>query len=119
MRKYVATILLDPNDRYVDAEGNLPKRPRWDKKLLAALVAGETVSHKGYKLLPPSIRETVEVSHMIEPYPITIEEIDALADILIVSRSPEPLRNGKTFRLNNFVLIMLSKDIEIWKRKTL
>ena len=117
MNKIVATILLDPEDKYVCENDRLPTRPLYDKELFSSLVNLETVSKKGYSLLPPSIRSTVDVSDEIEPYPVSIDEIDALTDILIVSRSNHNCKEGKVFRLDKFKLILKRDTIEIWRRK--
>ncbi len=111
----VGTILLTHNNYYVDQAGNLPVRPKHDKKLLTELCIGKTVSNAGYELLPPSIQKLCMVSDR-PIVPITIQELGQ-CDILIVSRSPQELVEGKVFRLDNFNCIVKDRKIEIWSKK--
>lgn len=109
----VGTILLSKNNRYIGATGLLPKRPKFDKKLLTELLAynGE-VSNAGYNLLPLSIKARVVVrSHY--NVPITIKELNN-CDLLIVSRSKERIKGGKKFRFKNFKNLVKTKKVEIW-----
>jgi hypothetical protein len=117
MNKIVATILLDPNDKYICEENRLPTRPLFDKELLYSLVKGETISQKGWEMLPPSMRADVILNDRVEPYPITVDEIGALTDILIVSRSNHSCKDGKVFRLDKFKLILKQPNLEIYRRK--
>jgi len=120
MSKITGTILLDRRDHYVDDEGNLPERPVGDKEWLSALVKGAIISIEAGEMLPPSIRGlAVAITCRVEPTcPITIPEIDALSDILIVVRSSDvTIMSGKVFKFHNFNLILTSKEIEIWCRK--
>ena len=112
-----STILLDPNDRYVDNNGKLPTRPFFDKELLHALSYNTCVSKSGYKMLPPSIRKNVYINNNNITCAITINEIANLSNVLIVVRSNKNLLNGKKFRLNNFKNLIIKKNIEIWIRK--
>ena len=116
----VGTILLDPFDRYVDEEGNLPSpRPIFDKDLLRELVKGEIISNEGFELLPPSIANVAkDITSKREPtVPITISEIDALSDILIVVRTTKAISGNRTFRFDNFKMIVKQPSLEIWVRK--
>jgi hypothetical protein len=112
----LATILLTIDDEYL-CDGDLPDRPQFDKKLLASIIKGETVSHEGYRMLPPSLQELVSITHGEPTAPITVPEINGLADILIVSRSRSRCHNGKKFRFDNFERILEQGQIEIWRRK--
>jgi len=116
----ITTLLLTKNDQYL-IEGRLPKRPDFDKDLLAGLAKGLTVSKKGYDMLPNSIKKEVHCPIGIskEPnFPITIPEISGLADILLVVRSLEiGGSDSKVFRFDNFELLLKQRDIEIYMRK--
>ena len=109
----VGTILLTKSNKYVDASGNLPKRPKFDKELLTSLVAKEgKVTEEGYNMLPLSIqKQTIVNNH--DWMPITIKEL-AKADLLIVSRSTEDFEGGKVFRLDNFRCLVKDRKVEIW-----
>lgn len=113
----VGTILLNPQDMYVNTKGNLPARPSFDKAFLAGLCDGESVSLDGYRLLPPSMRKIVTCSPMFN-MAVTIPEL-AEVDLLIVSRSSEIFEGGKVFRFNDFIQILKTEEIEIWKKKSL
>ena len=112
-----STLLLSADNYYVDANGNLPHRPEFDKKLLAALCKDQYVSLDGYKMLPPSIRDTAQLAKQEPTVGITIPEIDGLTDLLIVVRSFIPLGRGKKFRLDKFERIVQLSSLEIWRRK--
>lgn len=110
----IGTILLTPNNEYVDFEGNLPLRPAQDKQLLSGLCKDRWVSEAGYALLPPSIKKDVLINKFWTDIAITIPELSKV-DLLIVSRSPEnfPIL-GKVFRLDKFNKIYTSKELELW-----
>lgn len=111
----VGTILLTKADKYVDASGNLPKRPSFDKVLLTSLCKNQRVSDEGYSMLPLSIQKIVTVDSTIT-MPITIAEI-AKSDLLIVSRSQEEINAGKVFRFDNFKCLVKDRKVELWIRK--
>lgn len=111
----VGTILLTHDNLYVDLHGNLPERPKHDKLLLSEICKGQVVSDEAYSMLPLSIQKLCTVG-TIPTVPITIREL-ADCQILIVSRSPKSLLAGKTFRLDNFNLIVKDRKIEIWSKK--
>ena len=115
----VGTILLDSEDKYTDEVGNMPTSPAMNKVWLKALVKDEIISTQAYGILPKSISKVAKaVTNETEPTtPITIEEIDALSDILIVVRSLSLLENGKKFRFDNFSPVFKTELIEIWVRK--
>ena len=115
----ISTILLTKDDQYL-IDGRLPSRPSFDKGLLTGLAKGLTVSKKGYEMLPPSIKENVfnTSGSVAQPqFPVTIPEIAAVSDILLVVRSSE-LGGGdsKVFRFDNFKLMLKQRDIELWER---
>ena len=117
-QKIYSTILLDENDNYL-CEEKLPHRPLWDKELLKSMVSEEIISKQAAELLPKSIRETARaVTNEIQPtIGITIKEISALSDILIVIRSTKICKGtGKKFRFTNFKRILREFNLEIWKR---
>jgi len=113
----VGTILLTKSNKYVDANGNLPKRPKFDKTLLEGILAtAGTVSSVGYDMLPPSIQRRVVVTGddaNTDYTPVTIGEL-AMSELLIVSRSPEDFEGGKEFRLDNFKCLVKDRKVEIW-----
>jgi len=116
----IATILLTKDDQYL-VKGRLPRRPDYDKELLTGLAVGMIVSKAGFDMLPNSIKREVHcpVGMSKEPnFPITIKEIDGLADILLVVRSLEISgSDSKVFRFDNFELLLKQREIELWKRK--
>ena len=114
----ISTILLSSDNFYVNENGELPKpRPPHDKQLLATLCKGQSVSQKAYDMLPPSIREVVKVTELEPTIGITIPEINALTDLLIVSRSNELIVRGKKFDLErSFKLLVKDRKIELWER---
>jgi len=113
----VALILLTPNNVYVSNDGKLPKRPEFDKSLLASVIDGELVSPLGYSMLPPSMQKVTKPgpSRGGGTFPITIPEIDT-AKMLIVSRSNNEME-GKVFRMDNFKILVKQDQLEIWIRK--
>ena len=114
----VSTILLSADGYYIDANGNLPHRPEFDKRLLKALVKNQVISWNAYNILPDSIlKDAKEVSNNEPTVGITIPEIDGLTDLLIVVRNLIPLGRGKKFRLDKFERIVHLSAIEIWRRK--
>jgi len=115
--KIYATLLLDENDHYVYDNGNLPNRTQWDKKLLSNIINKELVTNAGMELLPPSLQEKVRLTQGVPTVPITVPEIEALADILIITRVASTGQPGKKFRLDNFIPILKEQRIEVWRRK--
>lgn len=113
----IGLILLSSDGCYVDDRRQLPYRPSWDKELLTAFVRCNTVSEKGYALLPPSIQQLTSITLGIPTMAITIPELDSLPNILLVTRSPRKVRNGKPFRLDNYRKIAESFQLEIYIRK--
>ena len=115
----IATLNLTKDNVYVMENGKLPLRQDFDKELLTGLARGMIVSKKGFNMLPNSIKKEVHCPLGIarDPnFPVTIKEIDALADIIIVVRSVE-IGRGKEFRFTNFNLMLRQRDIELWVRK--
>ena len=114
----IATLNLTRDNVYVMENGDLPSRQMYDKDLLTGLAKGLTVSKAGYDMLPKSIKK--EVYHFNttqEPqFPVTIKEIDALADIIIVVWSNE-IGRGKEFRFDSFELMLKQRDISLYRRK--
>jgi len=110
-------LLLTEDNMYVDDRGNLPHRPTYDKALLRTLVSLNTVTHRGYDLLPKSIQEVATISNTDPTLVLTIQEIDALADFLIIIRSARKVSGGKKFKLDKFERIAAPGQIELWNRK--
>ena len=125
----INTILLDKNNHYVDHNGKLPERPKFDKKLLYAFCYNQIVSPAGYNLLPNSIRRVVTIAprersewNLYTPQitkGITIKEIADLSTVLLIIRSKKTIKKGKKFRLNNFHNILKNKYIELWIRNNI
>ena len=117
MNKTICTLLLDERDNYTYTNGKLPIRPLWDKDLLKTFIKNETLSKEGHTMLPPSLKEGASITHSKEPYPITVPEIDAIADILIITRGKSRGVDGRKFRLTKFERILSTQGLEIWRRK--
>jgi len=111
----VGTILLTKSNKYVDADGNLPKRPSFDKELLRGLVSGKRVSGYSYLMLPPSIQKLCYCKEFgsEEHFPISIKEL-AQTELLIVIRSTEEFSRGKEFKFDNFKCLAKDRRIELW-----
>lgn len=114
----VNTILLDLNDNYVDANGNLPERPVYDKELLKAFASNQVVTQKGYDSLPPSMRKLLVVTKDVKEITmaVTIPEISKYSDLLVVNRSTKALVNGKRFRLDGFKLLTKQGQLELYTK---
>ena len=112
----IGTLLLTENDYYIDDRKNLPRRTTWDKALLTSLVSMNTITHKGYMLLPPSIQEVATIHNSDPSMAVTIKEVDALADLLMITRSARLTRGGKKFKFTHFKCILKEPRFEIWKR---
>jgi len=112
----VGLILLTENNVYVSNEGNLPKRPPFDKALLKSIVSGEKVSLQGYETLPPSIQAIIAQGPAQggDTFPITIPEIGTVK-LLIISRSNVEME-GKQFRMDNFRRLVKQDQLELWIR---
>ena len=113
----INTILLSKDGNYVGPNGELPKRPDYDKELLTAFCKNQIVSEKGMKGLPPSMRKIVKMQSMHDEeitMAVTIPEIATYSDVLLVNRSLENLENGKKFRLDNFKLLTKQGQLEIY-----
>jgi hypothetical protein len=113
----IGTILLTEDNCYVDDRKQLPHRAIWDKEWLTTLVSLNTISKKGYDMLPPSMQKVANVTHGEPSLAITIPELDELPDLLFVIRSTRRVSNGKKFKLDKYKRIAASCQIEIWKRK--
>jgi hypothetical protein len=112
----INTILLSKDSKYVSADGNLPKRPPYDKALLSAFCKDKVVSERGFNTLPNSLQKLVikQVGNQAITLGVTIPEIDEYSNVLLVSRSDEVLEGGKPFRMNKFHCLIKNKDIEVW-----
>jgi len=115
----INTILLSSNGCYVDENGNLPVRPKYDKELLSAFCKNATVSQKSFNSVPPSMQKYLRIYDETKEITaaFSISEIARLSDVLIVNRSSEELENGKKFRFDNFKLLTKQGNIEIWIKK--
>ena len=112
----VATLLLDINDMYVNKDGGLPEgRPSWDKELLRSMISCSVISPEGANILPDSM-----TNGMIDnkfTMPITIQEVNDTADMIIVIRAYSMSLEGKQFRLDDYNKIVDLGQIELWFRK--
>ena len=112
----ISTILLTQENVYVKEDGTLPSRPSHDKSILSNMLKGHTVTKKGFAMLPNSMKKDVFCDERSPSFPVTVPEIEALSDIILVVRSIELCR-GKVFRLDSFELLLKNRDIELWIRK--
>ena len=118
-QKIFSTILLSADGCYL-CDNELPSRIKGDKQFLRAMLTDEIISVRAYKLLPKSIRSVVKsVTNETEPTTgVSIDEIDALTDILIVIRSGKKCEGDcKKFRMDKFELLIRSGQIEIYQRR--
>jgi len=116
-------MLLSKNNVYISNEGNLPKRPRWDKTFITDLIRGQRVlcSANTLKSLPASILGAgYFTTDPTNDYDINFGVAtfsSAPVDMLFVVRSGQEM-SGKQFRLDDYVLIHRpSPSFEIYRRK--
>ena len=115
-------MLLSKNNVYISNEGNLAKRPRWDKTFITDLIRGQRVlcSAKTLKTLPTSIlgagyfttdpTNDYDINFGVETFS------SAPVDMLIVVRSGQEME-GKKFRLDEYSLIHRpSPSMELYRR---
>ena len=115
-------LLLSSNGFYVDEEGNLPQRTPWDKQFLLDLCRNRKViaSNNTIGQLPKSLLNVCKsVDNSARPFGydinLGIETYNMYdTDILLITRSAEPLHKGKIFKLDNYDLILRQGDLEIW-----
>lgn len=110
----IGTILLDQEDRYL-IDGTLPKRPVYDKQLLAELINTHYITPEGGAILPTSLKATARFNKAGRGMlGIRIQEV-AESSVLLVSRTRDARKGSydKKFRLDNFVKL---EGVEIWLR---
>ena len=107
-------LLLSKNGCYVDMEGRLPSRPKFDKDFLLAMVKGKRclASVATFQALPLSI---VNASASITSNPEAKWDINlgiatygsdaGLPDVMFIVKSDEELENGIKFRFDKFELL--------------
>ena len=115
-------LLLSSDGFYVDEEGNLPQRTLWDKQFLLDLcrdrkviASDSTIGHLPKSLL--DVCKSVDNSARPFGYDINlgIETYNMYdTDILLITRSAEPLHKGKIFKLDDYDFILKQGDLEIW-----
>ena len=110
-------VLLSQDGKYLDDRNQLPHRCSWDKELLTHLVSVNLISKYGYDLLPPSIKDVAKITNGEPELALTIQELNALPDTLIVVRSARMVSGGKVFRMDNYEPILTEQRIEIWKKR--
>lgn len=113
----IGIILLDQKNRYL-VDGNLPKRPLNDKKLLHTLVATMFVPERGIKKLPKSMVNAYWETRANDKgdLGVTIPDIGA-SDVILVNRTIDDTKASecdKTFRLDDFVKL---DTVEVWIKK--
>lgn len=113
----LGTLKLDTQDIYVYGDDSLPVAPKWDKEMLTYLVGKNTITEDGHNILPDSMRKISNTAKYEPTLAIKVSEIDALADLLIVTRVSHRGQSGKKFRFTNFEPLTKTGMIEIWKRK--
>lgn len=113
----IGLILLDQQNKYVSAGGKLPARPAFDKNLLTSICDGKQLICTGNTLLdlPPSLKKN-QISASKGDVALSPETIDKYADMIIVSRSMETMKDGNTFRLDKFERLVAIGSLEIWNR---
>lgn len=116
----VGIILLSSNNYYIDENGMLPKRPKWDKQLLLGIIKNKRVlcSSNVLNTLPKSILDSAYfTTNPNADYDINFG-IDtfrsARPDLLIVVRSSSSLENGKKFDLSNFQQLVATTNLELY-----
>ena len=114
----IATLLVDTNDVY-SYDGILPMRSTWDKELLKAFIKCNTISVNAVSILPPSLAKVAKVTGKEPTMALKVKEIDALADIIIVTRVPKRsgYKGGERFRFDKFEPVVKTDTLEIWRRK--
>ena len=110
------TLKLDDQDNYVYQDGSLPKAATWDKELLKAFVSKNCITVSAYDILPPSIQDKAIVCHGEPELAVKVSEIDALADIILVTRVTNMGQSGSKFRFNAFKRLVSTGQLEVWVR---
>ena len=110
----LGTLILDQFDNYVYEDGSLPPRTTWDKDWLAFLVSKNIVTDEGRGSLPPSMIKLCNVS-TCPTLAVTIPEIGALADVIIVTRVIKvDSKPFKRFRFDGFECLVKANILEVW-----
>lgn len=124
----IGSVLLDATyNYYLDEDGNLPKRPYWDKKFLLELCCGKYIicSDNTYKDLPESIlnntvRLTKEKDIIILPHVnLGIKTFKEYPPFMFyIVRSEAVLTSGKKWDLDWFLKHYKKqntiKGVELW-----
>ena len=113
----VGIMLLSQDNMYVDKNGKLPKRPKFDKELLTALVKGQmfTCSENTFEDLPDSILKNAFYTRGRD-YDINlgVATFRNAPHLLIVTRSEEYLQGGKHFSLKGYKRYFEGNGLELW-----
>jgi hypothetical protein len=112
--KRIGLILLDSEHRYVYENGELPRRPIWDKRLLREYLRGEIVSHEAYKDMPMSLKRVCTPG---DNYTVAfkIREI-AECDVIVAIIGEDRGLPGKEFRFTGYRLLVGGDSVEVWIR---
>lgn len=114
----IGTLKLDTNDNYVYEDGSLPTAPAWDKEMLSELVKQNTITPSAINILPLSMKKIATATPGEPTLAVKVSEIDALADLLIVTRVTDRGQSGRKFRFTNFKKLSPNGMIEIYIRNT-
>ncbi len=110
----VGILLLTQDNQYVDAAGNLPQRPKFDKQLLKRLIKGQKVaaSFNTINLMPEW-----NIQWAVNDYDVNLG-ISTMSlyppHLLIIVRSTETFTGGKVFRFDRWDLMVEQPNLELW-----
>ena len=115
----VGILLLSIDDVYLDCNGNLPRRPRFDKELLLGLTRGHKIvaGPNTMRALPDSVLGHAEVVAWEEDYDVNLGIVTMSVNpphLLIVVRNRTKLRCGKKFDLTPYDSVFKSLHLELW-----
>ena len=117
----VGMLLLDQDDCYVRDNGDLPKRPTFDKNLLLGLAQNQVpiCSENTARDLPPSLKALMMGGSAVSnkgDLALSPDKIDEQAHLLIISRNHESGIGGKKFRFDKFKRVVSMHSLELWVR---
>ena len=115
----VGIVVLSKDNIYLDCNGALPRRPKFDKQLLTELSKGQKIvaGPNTMRTLPPSIIDNAEVVAWEEDYDVNLGIITMKINpphLLIVVRNRALLVRGKKFDLSPYDSVFKSLHLELW-----
>jgi len=102
----IAIVLLSKDGYYLGPNGELPKRPSWDKEFITLLAEGKTVlcSENTFKTLPPSIKKVAAgiTTNPEDDWQVNfgIKTYNEISDYFLIITSTEDLDGGKKFDMS-------------------